>query len=62
MHSSGEEASFWSREPTALASDLQSGPDGLEMKVAVARLAELGPNSVEDTARLGAPAPFAAAI
>ncbi len=54
MHSSGEEASFWSREPTALASDLQSGPDGLETKVAVARLAELGPNSVEDTARLGA--------
>jgi Mg2+-importing ATPase len=44
---------FWSREASALARDLGSGPAGLSTAAAEAALLRHGPNSVEDSRRLG---------
>lgn len=44
----------WSDEAGALAARLASGPDGLTSSAATRRLAEAGPNSVDEAARLSA--------
>ena len=44
----------WASEATALAARLGSGPDGLTTGSARDRLAETGPNSVDEAARMGA--------
>lgn len=50
--SSGD--AWWSRGAVALAAELGSGPGGLSADEAAKRLAENGPNAVEETKRLGA--------
>jgi Mg2+-importing ATPase len=45
---------YWSEAPSVLAGRLSSGPGGLSSIEAAARLRLVGPNSVEDAARLSA--------
>lgn len=45
---------WWSRGVAALAAELGSGPGGLSADEAGKRLAEIGPNAVEEGRRLGA--------
>lgn len=45
---------WWSRGAVALAAELGSGPGGLSADEAARRLAENGPNAVEEAKRLGA--------
>jgi Mg2+-importing ATPase len=45
---------YWSRDPSALAAALESGPGGLSSDRVAAQLALVGPNSVEDAPRLSA--------
>ena len=42
------EAAFWSREPSALVSELDSGPEGLSSVEAARRLRTAGPNSLDE--------------
>lgn len=48
------EAATWSVDTTALAAQLDAGPDGLTTDMAAIRLAAVGPNSVGETAHPGA--------
>jgi Mg2+-importing ATPase len=45
---------WWSRSAAALLAELGSGPAGLSAREAERRLAEIGPNAVEEAGRLGA--------
>lgn len=54
MGETGGHAVYWSEDRTALAASIGSGLDGLTSEQAAARLAVIGPNSVEDTAQLNA--------
>jgi Mg2+-importing ATPase len=54
MRDAGEGSPYWSVDHVTLAASLGSGPTGLTADRAAARLAIDGPNSVEETARLGA--------
>ena len=46
------ESPYWSRDAAAVAASLGSGPGGLTSDRAATQLALVGPNSVEDAARL----------
>jgi len=54
MNGPGVDSPYWSQDAATLAASLESGPGGLTSARAAARLAEVGPNSVEDAPRLGA--------
>ena len=54
MSGPGTEVRYWSQSASDLAAALGSGPSGLSSDQAAAALARVGPNSVEDTPRLGA--------
>ncbi|MFO1189173.1 MAG: magnesium-translocating P-type ATPase [Alphaproteobacteria bacterium] len=45
---------YWAEDGAAVAARLGSGPGGLSAKLAKARLAKIGPNSVDDPSDLGA--------
>jgi hypothetical protein len=47
------DAAVRSREAGALASQLGSAPGGLTSGAAAGRLADVGPNSVDEAARMG---------
>jgi len=46
------DAPYWSVDAAALAAAMQSGPGGLDTGTATARIAEFGPNRLDDAARL----------
>src|SRR5690242_4601044 len=48
------ESSYWSQEAASLAVTLGSGANGLSSDQAAKQLAQLGPNTVEDSQRLSA--------
>jgi len=54
MTDSAPDAAYWSRDVATLAAALGAGTDGLTSAQASERLADVGPNSVEDAVRLGA--------
>ncbi|MFO0990511.1 MAG: magnesium-translocating P-type ATPase [Hyphomicrobiales bacterium] len=49
-----QDTAYWSLEPSALTAALNASPNGLSAEEAAARLEHVGPNSVEDSAQLGA--------
>lgn len=54
MTSGSADAGPWSEDASAIAARLASGPDGLTPAAAANRLAEIGPNSVDEAPQLGA--------
>ena len=54
MGEAGSDAPYWSQDPSALASTLESGLVGLTSDRAAAQLALVGPNSVEDPPTMNA--------
>ena len=54
MPDGARDASYWTKDPAALAASLGVEPDGLTSDQAASQLAAVGPNSVEDAPRLSA--------
>ena len=54
MNSPGLDAPYWSQDARALSTALGSSPGGLSSETAAAKLRVVGPNSIEDAARLTA--------
>ncbi len=54
MQETDDRGPYWSVDRVTLAASMGSGEGGLTAIAATARLAEIGPNSVEDAARLSA--------
>ena len=55
MTSPGPDTPYWSQDAAALSAALESGPGGLSVESAAAKLRLVGPNSVEDASHLSAP-------
>ncbi len=54
MTSPGVDTPYWSQDAAALSAVLESGPGGLSLESAAAKLRLVGPNSVEDASHLSA--------